>query len=114
MQNADGGGDLVAGHAPATQAFDALDHLWQRRLAQPLGPRAAILQAGQTFLIEAITPFAAGTRANAYGFTGGLPGALHRAALGGHSYGCPFGSPKDQCTHPAKAAESPVDGVSLT
>jgi hypothetical protein len=35
-------------------------------------PPAAILQAGQAFLLEAIAPFAAGARANACGLTGGL------------------------------------------
>src|SRR5258707_2861730 len=42
-RDADGDGDLLAGHALAAQAFDALDHLRRRRLAQPMGPRAAIL-----------------------------------------------------------------------
>src|SRR5580700_7153218 len=42
-RDANGGGDLLAGHALAAQAFDALDHLRRRRLAQPMGPRAAIL-----------------------------------------------------------------------
>ena len=71
-RDADGGGDLAARHALAAQAFDTLDgHLWCR-LTQPLGPRTAILQAGQAFLLEAITPFAAGAKANACGFTGGL------------------------------------------
>ena len=71
-RDADSGGDLVARHALVPQACDALDHLGRGRLAQPLGPRAAILQASQAFLLEAITPFAAGARANACGFTGGL------------------------------------------
>ena len=71
-RDADSGGDLFAGHALAAQAFDALDHLRRRRLTQPMGPRAAILQPGQAFLLEAIAPFAAGARANACGFTGGL------------------------------------------
>ncbi len=69
------GGDLVARHALAAHACDALDHLWhlwRRRLAQALGPRAAILQADQAFVFETIMPFAAGARANACGFTGGL------------------------------------------
>ena len=30
----------------------------RRRLTQPMGPRAAVLQAGQAFLLEAIDPFA--------------------------------------------------------
>jgi hypothetical protein len=79
-RDADGGGDLLARHALAAQACDALDHLWRYRLAQPLGPRAAILQAGQAFLLEAITPFAAGARANACGFTG----RLRRLPMGNH------------------------------
>ena len=45
---------------------------WRRRLAQPMGPRAAVLQARQAFGFEAIDPFAHRARANAYGFTGGL------------------------------------------
>jgi hypothetical protein len=36
------------------------------------GVQDAILQPGQAFLLEAIDPFAARARANAYGFTGGL------------------------------------------
>src|ERR1041384_3947434 len=71
-RNADSGGDLLAGHALAAQACDALDDLRWRRRTQPLGPRAAILQPGQAFLLEAVAPFAAGARANACGFTGGL------------------------------------------
>src|SRR5262249_24856557 len=71
-RDADSGGDLVPGDGLGTEAFDALDHLWWRRLTQPVRPRAAVLQARQAFLLEAITPFAAGARANACGFTGGL------------------------------------------
>jgi hypothetical protein len=41
------------------------------RLAQQFGLRAAIVQ-GRTFVLEAITPFAASERANACGFTGDL------------------------------------------
>ncbi len=64
--------DLLAGHALAAQAFDAVDHRLWRRLAQPMGPRVAILQAGQAFLLEALDPFTSRARANAYGVTGGL------------------------------------------
>jgi hypothetical protein len=71
-RDADSGGALLAGHALASQAFNALDRLRRRRLAQPMGPRAAILQAGQAFAVVATDPFAAGARANACGFTGGL------------------------------------------
>src|SRR5262245_13842831 len=71
-RDADRGGDLLARHALAAQACDALDDLRRRRPAQSGGPRAAILQAGQAFLLEAITPFAAGARAHACGFTGRL------------------------------------------
>jgi len=42
------------------------------RWRQAMRPPAAILQAGQAFLLEAIAPFAAGARANACGLTGGL------------------------------------------
>ncbi len=63
---------ILAGHALAAQAFDALDHLRRRRLAQQMGPRARILKPSQAFLLEAIAPFAAGARANACGFTGDL------------------------------------------
>src|SRR5215212_9611987 len=53
-RDTDSGGDLLARPALAPQAFDALDDLRRRRLAQPMRPRAAILQAGQAFLLEAI------------------------------------------------------------
>jgi hypothetical protein len=66
------GGDLLAGHALAAQAFNPIDHRLWRRLAQPMGPRAAVLQAGRAFLSEAVDPFASRARANAYGVTGGL------------------------------------------
>ena len=71
-RDADSGGDLLARHALATQACDAFDHIGRRRLAQPMRPRAAILQAGRALLLEATGPFAARARANACGFTGGL------------------------------------------
>src|SRR5262249_35331895 len=71
-RDADSGGDLLARHALAAQAFDALDHLWRGRLSQPLRPPDRILEPDQAFLLEAITPFAARARANACGVTGGL------------------------------------------
>ena len=71
-RDADRSGDLFARHALATQAFNALDHLWRRRIAQPMRSRATILQPGQAFLLEAAGPLAARARANACGFTGGL------------------------------------------
>src|SRR5713101_6613043 len=43
----------------------------RRRSVQMLGPRAAILQAGQAFALIALDPFAHRARANAYGFTDG-------------------------------------------
>ncbi len=71
-RDADRGGDLLAGHALAAQAFNTIDHRLGRRLAQPMGPRAAVLQAGQAFLFKALDPFTSRARANACGFTGGL------------------------------------------
>src|SRR5205814_2400932 len=53
-RDADRDGDLLAGAALAAQAFDAInDRLW-RRLMQPMGARAAILQAGQAFSLVAL------------------------------------------------------------
>src|SRR5260370_40361272 len=59
---------------PACGAFRAGDRPALARLARRAAPsaRAAVLQAGQAFLPEAVGPFAARARANAYGFTGGL------------------------------------------
>src|SRR5260370_34820279 len=71
-RDADLGGDLLAGHPLAAQAFDAFDDFRWRWLAQPVRPRAAVLQAGQAFLVEALDPLLHGARANAYGFSGGL------------------------------------------
>jgi hypothetical protein len=62
----------LAGHPLAAQAFNTVDHRLRRRSMQPLGPRAAILQAGQAFAVVAIDPFTHRARANACGFTGGL------------------------------------------
>src|SRR5258708_28611164 len=71
-RDADFVGDLLAGHALAAQAFNALDDRLRRRSMQPPGPRGAILQAGQAFALIAVDPFAHRARANAYGFTNGL------------------------------------------
>jgi len=65
-------GDCLAGQPLASQCLDAIDRDPWRRLAQPLRPRAAVLQAGQTFRFEAPDPLPHGARANAYGFTDGL------------------------------------------
>ena len=58
-RDADFGGDRLAGQALAAQRFDALDHGLRRRLAQPIGPRAAILQAGQAFGLDSGRPICA-------------------------------------------------------
>src|SRR5712664_3750980 len=71
-RDADRGGDLLARHALTAQAFDARDGQLWRRLTQPLGPRAAVVQALQAFAGVATNPFTRGARANACGFTGGL------------------------------------------
>src|SRR5712664_804608 len=79
-RDADRGGDLLARHALTAQAFDARDGQLWRRLTQPLGPRAAVVQALQAFAGVATNPFTRGARANACGFTGGLrrlPAANH-------------------------------------
>ena len=56
----------------SAQGLDAIDRGLGCRLTQVIWTRAAILQAGQAFGIEAIDPFTHRARANAYGFTGGL------------------------------------------
>jgi hypothetical protein len=55
-----------------TRGLDLLDHRLRRRLTQPMGPRAAVLQADQAFPVEAVDPLARCARANASGFAGGL------------------------------------------
>src|SRR5215475_5232785 len=71
-RDADADGDLLAGHALATPSLDLLDHRLRGRLTQPMGPRAAILQTGQAFSMEALDPFMHRARANACGFSDGL------------------------------------------
>src|SRR5260221_14776161 len=71
-RDADRGGDLLAGHALAAQAFDTIDHRLRRRLAQAMGSRAAVLQAGQAVPFKSVGPFTSPSRANAYGFDAGL------------------------------------------
>lgn len=74
----------VAGETPTVVAIFLPSMRWPRRLSMRsitcgrvglrsyLAPRAAILQPNQAFLLEAVAQFAAGARANACGFTGGL------------------------------------------
>jgi len=61
-----------ARHALAAQRLDAVDDRLRGRLTQPVGPRVAVLQTRQPFLVEAFDPFTRRARANASGFTGGL------------------------------------------
>jgi len=61
-----------ARHALTAQRLDAVDHRLRSRLTQPVGPRVAVLQTRQPFLVEAYDPFTRRARANASGFTGGL------------------------------------------
>jgi hypothetical protein len=56
-RDADGSGDLLAGHALTTEALETVDHRLRCRLAQSVGPRASVLQAGQAFLLEAADSF---------------------------------------------------------
>src|ERR1051325_1960569 len=71
-RDANPGGDLLARHALTAQRRDAFDRGLWGRLAQPMRPRAAVLQAGQALRLEALDPFAHRARANAGGFTDSL------------------------------------------
>ena len=99
------GGDRLAGQALAAQPLDALDRGPGRRLVQPVGPCAAVLQACQAFASAAIDPFAHRARANADGFTDSLrrlptenhlDHALSTERRQAGILGCPFGSPRDK------------------
>src|SRR4029077_4250069 len=68
------GGDRLACQPLAAQGFDAVEDGLRGRSIEVLGPRAAIVQAGQAFAGVALDPFAHRARANPYGFTDGLRG----------------------------------------
>ena len=61
------GGDLLAGAALPAKHLDLLDHRLRRRPVQSMRPRAAVVQAHQTFTPIAIDPLADGPRADACG-----------------------------------------------